>query len=95
MCRSARVIVAPIVLFTSSCSETFDPVAARVAYVELDFLDRRDRLWNPVVGLLQRGHIGREQAAALDVAEHELAAQLWDAPVIGEAVGDGGPSSWS
>src|SRR6266576_6102036 len=60
------------------------------ADVELDLLDRRDRLWNPVVGLLHRGEVGCEETPALDVAEHELAAERGDATVIREPVGHRG-----
>ena len=65
------------------------PGAARVTDVELDLFDRRDGLRNAVVGFLQRGEIGREQPAALDVAEYEFAAQSLYAPVVGEASRNG------
>ena len=89
MCRSAREMLAPIVRSTSSCIDTSDPIAARVAHVQLDFLDRRHGLRNAVVGLLHLGEIGREQTSVLDVAEDELAAERGDPAVIREPVGDG------
>ena len=86
MCRSARVTVAPFVASMSSLNVTnVRPPAS--THVQLDFFDRRDGLWNPVVSLFHRGDVGREKTPALDVAEHELAAELGDAAVIGESIG--------
>ncbi len=52
------------------------------ANVELNLLDRRDGLRNAVVGRLRGREVDGEQAAAVDVAENQLAAQRFDAAVI-------------
>ena len=61
-------------------------LAACVAHIELDLFDRRHRLGNTVVGLLHRRKVGREDAPALDIPEHELALKRGDPPVIGEPI---------
>ena len=88
MCRSARVMAAPIVLFDEFLQRHILALAAGVAHIELDLFDRRHGLRNAVVGLLHRRKVGGEQASALDIAEHELAAKSGDPAVIGEAIGD-------
>jgi hypothetical protein len=50
------------------------PVPIRVAHVQLYLLDRRHRLRDAIVGLLQLGEIGGEQPPVLDVAKDELPA---------------------
>ena len=89
MCRSARGTGCPIVRSISSRQRDVDVLAARVAHVKLDLFDRRDGLWNAVVGLLHRGQVGRKQSTALDVAEDELAAERGDASVVGEPAAHG------
>src|SRR5689334_8334943 len=71
----------------TECHVAASPIG--LAYEELNLLDRRHRLRDAVVGLLQRGEIGGKEATALDIAKHELASQRGDAPVVRESARHG------
>jgi len=62
-------------------------VAARVPHGQLYFFNRRHGLRNTIVGFFHRGDVRHEKTPALNVPEHELAAECGDAAVIREPVG--------
>ena len=41
---------------------------------KLNVLDRRDCVWNSIVGGFHRGEVGGKETPALNIAEHELSA---------------------
>src|SRR4029450_6320380 len=64
-------------------------IAASIAQEQLNFLDRRHGLRNPIVCLLHRGSVGRKHTASSNVAEHELPAQCGYAAVVRKPTGYG------